>query len=48
MPVLLGGEGVLRLVIDRLKTRFVPVRDEQAFANVNTPADYAKLRETMV
>jgi molybdopterin-guanine dinucleotide biosynthesis protein A len=47
MPVLLGGEGALRLVIDRLRTRFVPVRDEQAFANVNTPDDYAKLREVM-
>jgi len=47
MPVLLGGEGTLRLVIDRLRTRFVPVRDEVAFANVNTPADYAKIRETL-
>jgi molybdopterin-guanine dinucleotide biosynthesis protein A len=47
MPVLLGGEGALRLVIDRLRARFVPVRDEQAFANVNTPDDYAKLREAM-
>ena len=44
MPVLLGGDGKLRLVLDRLKTRYVPVRDEQAFANVNTPDDYAKLR----
>jgi len=48
MPVLLGGEGALRLVIDRLKTRYVPVRDEQAFANVNTPDDYAKLRGAIV
>jgi molybdopterin-guanine dinucleotide biosynthesis protein A len=47
MPVLLGGEGALRLVIDRLRTRFVPVKDEQAFANVNTPADYAKIREVL-
>ena len=47
MPVLLGGEGALRLVIDRLRTRFVPVRDERAFANVNTPDDYAKLRGTL-
>ena len=44
MPVLLGGQGMLRFVLDRLKTRYVPVRDEQAFANVNTPDDYAKLR----
>ena len=47
MPVLLGGEGALRLVIDRLRTRFVPVKDEIAFANVNTPADYAKIREAL-
>ncbi len=47
MPVLLGGEGKLRLAIDRLKTRFVPVREERVFENVNTPADYAKLREVL-
>jgi molybdenum cofactor guanylyltransferase len=47
MPVLLGGEGKMRLVIDRLRTRFVPVKDERAFANVNTPADYAKIREAL-
>jgi molybdopterin-guanine dinucleotide biosynthesis protein A len=47
MPVLVGGEGALRLVIDRLRTRYVPVRDEVAFANVNTPDDYAKIRETL-
>ena len=47
LPVLLGGEGKMRLVIDRLRTRFVPVDDERAFANVNTPDDYAKLREVL-
>jgi molybdopterin-guanine dinucleotide biosynthesis protein A len=47
MPVLLGGDGALRLVIDRLKTTFVPVRDETVFANVNTPAEYAALREVL-
>jgi molybdopterin-guanine dinucleotide biosynthesis protein A len=47
MPVLLGGDGALRLVIDRLRARFVPVRDERAFANVNTPDDYAKIREVI-
>jgi molybdopterin-guanine dinucleotide biosynthesis protein A len=47
LPVLLGGEGKMRLVIDRLRTRFVPVKDERAFANVNTPDDYAKLREVL-
>jgi molybdopterin-guanine dinucleotide biosynthesis protein A len=45
--VLLGGEGALRLVIDRLQTRFVPVREQRVFENVNTPADYAKLREVL-
>ena len=40
-------QGALRLVIDRLKTKYVPVRDEQAFANVNTPDDYAKLRNVI-
>jgi len=44
MPVLLGGKFALRLVIDRLKVRFVPVRDERPFTNVNTPADYARVR----
>ena len=47
LPVLLGGEGKMRLVIDRLRTRFVPVKDERAFANVNTPDDYAKIREAL-
>ena len=47
LPVLLGGEGALRLVIDRLRVRWYPVRDERAFANVNTPADYAKIREAL-
>jgi len=47
LPVLLGGEGKMRLVIDRLRARFVPVKDERAFANVNTPDDYAKLREVL-
>lgn len=47
LPVLLGGVGTLRMVIDRLATRFVPVRDARVFENVNTPADYAKLREVI-
>lgn len=46
MPVLLSGAGALRLVIDRLETRFMAVRDERAFTNVNTPSDYDALRET--
>lgn len=40
LPVLLSGEGALRLVVDRLRTTFVPVRDERPFTNVNTPQDY--------
>ena len=47
MPVLLSGSGALRLVIDRLETRFMPVRDERAFTNVNTPSEYDALRETL-
>ncbi|HEY4440225.1 MAG TPA: molybdenum cofactor guanylyltransferase [Candidatus Elarobacter sp.] len=46
-PVLLGGNGALRMVVDRLKTRYVPVADERIFANVNTPAEYAALREAL-
>ncbi len=48
LPVLLGGEGALRLVIERLKAKFVPVpEDERALANVNTPQDYAALRPAL-
>ncbi len=48
LPVLLAGEGALRLVIDRLRTKFVPVpKDERALANVNTPQDYAALRPVL-
>ncbi|MGD1066089.1 MAG: molybdenum cofactor guanylyltransferase [Vulcanimicrobiaceae bacterium] len=44
MPILLGGDGALRLVIDRLRTNFVPIGDPTVLTNVNTPADYAGLR----
>jgi len=47
LPVLERGDGALRLVLDRLRTRFVPIRDERPFVNVNTPDDYAKLREAL-
>jgi molybdopterin-guanine dinucleotide biosynthesis protein A len=47
LPILRSGEGALRLVIDRLATTFVPVGDERAFANVNTPQDYAAIREAL-
>ena len=45
--VLAQGEGALRMVIDRLRAAFVPVDDPRIFTNVNTPADYAALRETL-
>ncbi len=47
LPVLLGGEGTLRLVIDRLRTTFVPVDDPRIFTNVNTPQDYDALRKAL-
>ncbi len=47
LPVLRGGQGALRLVIDRLRTKFVPVPDPRALANVNTPQDYAAIREVL-
>ncbi|HZX68757.1 MAG TPA: NTP transferase domain-containing protein, partial [Candidatus Elarobacter sp.] len=47
LPVLLGGEGALRAVIDRLRACFVPVDDACVFENVNTPDDYARLRGSL-
>jgi len=47
LPVLLGGEGALRAVIDRLRASFVPVDDSRVFENVNTPDDYARLRGSL-
>jgi molybdopterin-guanine dinucleotide biosynthesis protein A len=47
LPVLLGGNGALRAVIDRLRTRYVDVLDERVFANVNTAADYADVRRVL-
>lgn len=44
LPVLLGGEGSLRAVIDRLRACYVPVDDSRVFENVNTPDDYARVR----
>ncbi len=44
LPVLRAGRGALRAVIDRLRTRTVMLDDARAFANVNTPEDYAALR----
>ncbi|GAC1415282.1 MAG: hypothetical protein NVSMB64_25540 [Candidatus Velthaea sp.] len=47
VPILLDGKGALRTVIERLKTRYVPVEDRSVFANVNTPGDYAAVREVL-
>jgi molybdopterin-guanine dinucleotide biosynthesis protein A len=47
LPVLLGGNGALRAVIDRLRTRYVDVADAHVFANVNTAADYADVRRVL-
>jgi molybdopterin-guanine dinucleotide biosynthesis protein A len=43
LPVLLGGRGSLRAVIEGLRTRYVDMgdADEKIFTNVNTPDDYA-------
>jgi len=45
LPLLRAGEGAPRRVIERLKTRYIEIDDPAMFASVNTPADYAKLRE---
>jgi molybdopterin-guanine dinucleotide biosynthesis protein A len=47
LPLLLAGNGALRAVIDRLRTRWIEIDDERAFANVNTPADYAAVRKVL-
>lgn len=44
IPVLREGNGALRIVIERLRARYVSVTDERIFANVNTPDDYERLR----
>lgn len=47
-PLLFAGSGAMRLVIDALTVRYVPFAvDEAAFANVNTPADYAAIHEVL-
>jgi molybdopterin-guanine dinucleotide biosynthesis protein A len=43
LPVLRSGRGALRLVLARLRTRYVIVDDADTFANVNTPDDYRAL-----
>jgi molybdopterin-guanine dinucleotide biosynthesis protein A len=44
LAVLRSGEGMLRFVLDRLRTAYVEVTDPRIFTNVNTPQDYAALR----
>ena len=41
----LAASGALHKVIARLRARFVAVDDPRTFANVNTPEDYALLRD---
>ncbi len=44
-PILRGGRGALRLVLEALATRYVDIEgDALAFTNVNTPEDFAALR----
>lgn len=44
LDVLASGKGALRSVIDRVRARKIRVEDARVFTNVNTPADYAKLK----
>ena len=47
LPILLSGNGALRSVVDRLKTRYVEIADERIFCNVNTPADYDAVKQVL-
>lgn len=48
IPLLLAGQGALRSVIDALVARYVTIENgERVFANINTPADYAAIREAL-
>jgi molybdopterin-guanine dinucleotide biosynthesis protein A len=47
LPVLVSGNGALRMVIERLNARYVDVADERVFANVNTPADYEDVHRVL-
>jgi molybdopterin-guanine dinucleotide biosynthesis protein A len=42
--VLESRRGSIRLVLERLRTRYVETEDPRLFTNVNTPSDYAALR----
>ena len=45
LPILRSGKGALRMVIEKLATRYVNVQDDAVFANVNTPQDYRHFQE---
>jgi molybdopterin-guanine dinucleotide biosynthesis protein A len=49
LPVLSGGNGAMHAAVERLKTRYVEIgpADENIFANVNTPDEYAAIREVL-
>ncbi|HEV8019975.1 MAG TPA: molybdenum cofactor guanylyltransferase [Candidatus Lustribacter sp.] len=47
LPLLSGGNRAMRTVIEHLNTRFLDVEEENVFANVNTPDDYAAIREIL-
>ena len=43
----LEASGALHKVAARLRTRYVEIDDPRIFANINTPEDYAKLRQSL-
>jgi molybdopterin-guanine dinucleotide biosynthesis protein A len=45
--VLAGSRGALRRVIERMAARKVTIGDARIFTNVNTPADYERLRSAL-
>ena len=47
LPLLFGGDGTLRSVVERLRTRYVTIADDRVFANINTAADYAAFHEVL-
>jgi molybdopterin-guanine dinucleotide biosynthesis protein A len=47
LPVLQRGNGSLHMTVERLNTRYVDIDDARMFANVNTPAEYAELRNAL-
>jgi molybdopterin-guanine dinucleotide biosynthesis protein A len=49
LPILSGGNGAMHAVVERLNARYVEIgaADENIFTNVNTPAEYAAIREVL-